>query len=289
MVKFFHEAPNSIFKDVQQVTDGDYFLVHLLEENPTYLAHAKQAVAEGREVILDNSIFELGTAFDASRYAYWINELKPTWYIVPDVLEDCSGTLDSFVDFKKTYADELPGKVIAVAQGHTLSDMLRCFDYLHEDPYVDMVAISFDLSFYEDIYRRITTNLNLAWFPDLNPKLTSWVVGRAYVLDLLSVGYAAGLYTKPIHLLGCALPQEGTVYDEFYQSFIYSTDTSNPVVAGYEGTRYILNLGLNDKSATKLFKIIDEVVSDQQLEDILYNIKSFKELWNVSLGEDITE
>ena len=59
MIKIAHESPKSIFTDVQQVTDYDYALVHLFEEDEQYLEQFKVALRKGREVILDNSIFEL--------------------------------------------------------------------------------------------------------------------------------------------------------------------------------------------------------------------------------------
>ena len=37
MIKIAHESPKSIFTDVQQVTDYDYALVHLFEEDEEYL------------------------------------------------------------------------------------------------------------------------------------------------------------------------------------------------------------------------------------------------------------
>lgn len=279
MVKIFHEAPISIFKDVQAYTDGDYALVHLFEENEEYYKLFEQAVADGREVILDNSIFELGTAFDGDRYVHWIEKLKPTWYIVPDVLEDADATLTSFYKFKADYAGKLPGKVIAVAQGRSVFDMLRCFDELHEDPYVDMVALSFDLKFYEDINRRLVIKKGMTFNSQLNPKLVDWIIGRSYIIDLLRVSYEVGYYHKPVHLLGCALPFEGIAYNTNKYNFIYSTDTSNPVVSGFERVRYTPPFGLFDKSHTKLFQIINEQVDNNQLKDIIFNIKAFKSFW----------
>ena len=70
MIKIYHEAPKSIFDEIQKVTDGDYCLVHLLEKDKQYLNLFKEAVGKGREVILDNSIFELEEAFDADKFAY---------------------------------------------------------------------------------------------------------------------------------------------------------------------------------------------------------------------------
>ena len=93
MIKIAHEAPIDIFEEVQRVTDYDYALVHLLEQNGRYRDTFERAVKKGREVILDNSIFELEEAFEADRFALWVERLKPTWYIVPDALENAEKTM----------------------------------------------------------------------------------------------------------------------------------------------------------------------------------------------------
>ena len=103
MIKIAHESPKSIFDDVQKVTDYDYALVHLLEEDEQYLKHFQQAIKKGREVILDNSIFELEEAFDAEKFKYWVDDLRPSWYIVPDVLEDAEGTINKMSDWNRKY------------------------------------------------------------------------------------------------------------------------------------------------------------------------------------------
>ena len=95
MIKIAHESPKACFDTIQSMTDYDYALVHLFEEDPEYLELFLDAKAEGREIILDNSIFELEEALDAERFAYWINELKPTWYIVPDAFENAKKTLSN--------------------------------------------------------------------------------------------------------------------------------------------------------------------------------------------------
>ena len=112
MIKIAHESPKSIFSDVQKYTDYDYALVHLFEEDKEYLNQFKEAVSKGREVILDNSIFELEEAFDADKFAHWINELRPTWYIVPDVLEDAKKTMSQMASWNMHYSDVVFGKKI---------------------------------------------------------------------------------------------------------------------------------------------------------------------------------
>ena len=58
-----------------------------------------------------------------------IKELKPTEYIIPDVLEDTLGTMDNALDWKEKYSD-LPGKKIGVVQGKSYEDIVQCYDYL---------------------------------------------------------------------------------------------------------------------------------------------------------------
>ena len=82
-MKIAHEAPLSIFDKVQEVTDYDYALVHMFEENKEYFNTFVRALENGREVILDNSIFELGEAFEPKKYAWWVDVLRPTYYIIP--------------------------------------------------------------------------------------------------------------------------------------------------------------------------------------------------------------
>jgi hypothetical protein len=262
MIKIYHEAPKSIFKEVQQVTDGDYCLVHLLEEDPEYLALFKQAKEDGREIILDNSIFELEEAFDAEKFAQWVLELKPDWYIVPDALEDAKKTVQQMTEWNYRYKN-LPGKKIGVVQGKTYEQIKLCYEYMDKIANVDMIAISFDYSYYTES------------FPHPN-KLVSWCFGRAKLLgDLLRDGVINT--DKKMHLLGCSLPQEFSLYSQY--DWIYSLDTSNPVVHGIKGIEYRED-GLWSKESQKLFELINHQVED--INPILYNINKFKWFTNGS-------
>ena len=107
MIKIAHESPKSIFKEVQKYTDYDYALVHLFEEDPEYLKQFQDAKEAGREIILDNSIFELEEAFDAEKFAGWVLELKPDWYIVPDALEDAKKTVQQMTEWNNKYKNLL--------------------------------------------------------------------------------------------------------------------------------------------------------------------------------------
>lgn len=267
MIKIAHEAPISIFNDVQSRTDYDYALVHLFEENERYYEQFKTALKKGREVILDNSIFELGTAFNADKFAKWINLLEPTYYIIPDVLENSLGTVDNFVAWEKEYKGNLPGKKIAVAQGKTYEDFAECYRFLVNK--VDKIAISFDYSFLNEWVRRTGAKLPT--------KYHEWALGRQI---LLSTMLEHGILNEdvPHHLLGCGLPQEFAGYRNY--KFIDSLDTSNPVVAGLKGIRYDGEQGLEDKPSEKLFTLINSEVTLDQLKDITHNITMFRKIVN---------
>ena len=93
MIKISHESPLSMLELSRTYNDYDYALVHLFETHPQYYQFFEDSLRLGRTVLLDNSIFELGTAFDSNKYMNWINKLNPTEYIIPDALEDCDLTI----------------------------------------------------------------------------------------------------------------------------------------------------------------------------------------------------
>ena len=221
-MKISHESPLCLLDRSRSYNDYDYALVHLFETEPTYYLFFKDSLAQGRHVLLDNSIFELGTAFDSERYAHWIKELQPTEYIIPDVLENALGTMDNALDWKEKYSD-LPGKTIVVVQGKTYEDLVQCYDYLDTVIGVDKLAISFDYSYYLEVC------------PHPN-KWMGYALGRVQTLTrLLNDGVINT--KKPHHLLGCALPIEFMFYRQGFE-WLESLDTSNPIVHALLGVGY---------------------------------------------------
>lgn len=263
MIKIAHEAPIVNMDSVRRHTDYSYALVHLLEEEPEYVKYFEKRRDEGDEVILDNSIFELGEAFDADRYEYWINRLKPTWYIIPDVLEDLRGT-QMKARLWREWRD-VPGKAIGVVQGKTYEELIECYNFMDQEIEVDKIAISFDYSYY----------LNSVHSPN---KWISYMLGRVkFIGDLVNEGIINK--SKPHHLLGVALPQEGVYYREAYYDFIDSVDTSNPIVHGIKKVPYPAE-GLFRKETQKLFELINYKCDTYQVGDILSNIMQFRKWWN---------
>jgi hypothetical protein len=264
MIKIAHESPTDLFDEVQRLTDYDYCLVHLLEQNSRYRETFERAVKKGREVILDNSIFELEEAFEADRFALWVQRLKPTWYIVPDVLENAEKTMQQAADWFKNYS-HVPGKSIGVVQGKTYQEIKDCYRAMDEIAKVDMIAISFDYSYYSDS------------IPHPN-KYVSWMLGRVKLIGDLMRDNVINK-DKKHHLLGCGLPQEFSFYKHNDYNFIYSLDTSNPVVHGIKGITYGPE-GLWSKESQKLHELIDFPLDNLDINPILYNITKFRKLTN---------
>lgn len=259
-MKISHETPISMLQESVSFNDYDYALVHLFEKEPLYYEYFQQALSCGRHVILDNSIFELGTAFDSDRFAYFINELKPTEYIIPDVLEDSIGTMLSCEQFLNKYAD-LPGKKIGVVQGKSLNELEACYHYLDKIAKVDKIAISFDYSY----YRKVVPHPN---------KWMSFVMGRVATLGKL-LKHNIINKDKPHHLLGCSLPIEFMFYRGW--DWIESLDTSSPIVHGLLGIEYEM-VGLVNKESIKLADLIGAVPNVTQRRAIIRNVNYFRRI-----------
>ncbi len=254
-----HESPISMLDKSRDYNDYDYALVHLFESHPKYYDFFKQSLLMDRDVLLDNSIFELGEAFDHKKFAKYVKELKPTYYIVPDVLENGYETIKHYIEFCSEYTD-LPGSKIGVVQGKTYDELVDCYRFMEQN--ADYIAISFDYSYY------VTTGFG-------KTKLERWCSGRQrFIKHLKDDG--VWNYHKPHHLLGCSLAREFKAY--VGDNSIRSVDTSNPIVAGIKELRYNSDLGLNDKPSIKLADLIDTKVNASQVEDIMYNVGKFKNI-----------
>jgi len=258
-----HECPISLLKESKRFNDYDYALVHLFETEPDYYNYFVESLEQGRKVILDNSIFELGQAFDSEKFLRYIKLLKPTEYIIPDALEDCLATMDNALDWKEKYLwliDENVSKSIGVVQGKSYEDLVNCYQYLDEVINVDKIAFSFDYSYYLDIC------------PHHN-KWVGYTMGRVTTLSrMLEDGIINK--NKPHHLLGCALPIEFMFYREGFE-WLESLDTSNPIVHAILNISYEYS-GLVDKQSIKLVDLLHSKLNQSQFDLVRLNTTLFK-------------
>lgn len=261
-----HESPLSLLPQSRKYNDYDYALVHLFDTEPDYFDFFKESIDQGRKVILDNSIFELGTAFDSEKFLQYIKLLKPTEYIIPDALEDCLQTMDNALEWKEKYQwlvdDSI--KSIGVVQGRNYNELVQCYQYLDEVIQVDKIAISFDYSYYLDVC-------------DHPNKWMGYTLGRVQTLTRLqNDGFINR--SKPHHLLGCSLPIEFFFYREGFD-WIESVDTSSPIVHGILDIVYEPGSMVN-KQSIKLVDLINTVPTPEQVDKINWNISVFRTYCN---------
>ena len=272
LMKVSHESPVSILDYSKEYNDFDYCLVHLLHQNagaPEQLAYYNfykfSRTLYNREVLLDNSIFELGRAFDPAEFYKSVLDIEPNMYIVPDVLEDMHGTVQSFREFsdkRDSIRNTFQTKAIGAVQGKNWHELKECYKFMSDN--ADMIAISFDFSYYQ-----ITG--------EGNSPLDRWCSGRQrFIQDLISTG--AWNWNKPHHLLGCSLAKEFRHYVDRNVHNIVSCDTSNPIVAAIHGLKYDADYGLDSKPSTKLADLITHNFTDDQLALVKYNTIMFKKI-----------
>ena len=258
MFKISHELPINLLDRSFEINDYEYCLPHLLDQNKENKHHFYKAKELGRYIIMDNSLHELGEAYDTDRLLYWVRELEPDEFIVPDVWQDKTATLVNAKSWMRNY--KLPDNTtkVAVVQAKSYGEAYECYNILQFHQGYKKIAFSYGADWYADE------------FPHPNP-LVGKMMGRIMAISKMYKSKLIG-DTDRVHLLGCALPQEFGYYANF--PFIESVDTSNPIIHGLQGVRYN-SLGLLTKSSTKIDQIEEEITTER-LYDINYNITQFK-------------
>ena len=264
-----HECPVTILEESLVFNDYQYCLVHLLEEQEKYrewFTERYRALRPNGQILLDNSIFELGESFDSEKYVEWARIIKPNFYIVPDVLEDGYSTIHKYETFMTNF-DNVPGKAIGVVQGSCWQEVVDCYKFM--STWADYIGISFDFSMYG------VTGMG-------RTILEKCASGRQQLVQRL-IDEGHWNWDKPHHLLGCSLAREFSWYRKNDIYNIRSVDTSNPVTVGIEENYYNGDFGMDDKPKLKLFEQIDVEITDDQMDAINYNTKMFDKIVNGAL------
>lgn len=231
-VKINCELPLDVLQNNILLNDYDFVLFHLYISNDKYREYynALRKTNPQRLMILDNSAYEFyvkGGKLDINEYVRVIEELRPDYYILPDVLMDQRSTLNGVNEFIDNYTIQCSAKPLAVIQGVTEEEMLECAE-IYKQKGLNNICIPFHNSFYKDIPRD----------PDLENTFAD-----AYKLDSLDeltedMKYAMGRvqfivnnYEKLrrfnyVHMLGSHCPFEKFFYKD---SFVTSMDTGYPV------------------------------------------------------------
>lgn len=253
-----HEVPIKLLEESINFNDYDYCLLHLTYENDEYKSFYKKSLKNGRKVILDNSMYELGDSLTNKQLAEGVIDIKPTEYVIPDKMNDIKETIKRFKSFIKEYPS-LPGLKIGVVQGSTIEELIECYKFM--SVHADKIAIPFG----SKAYNEYNLGKNI---------LENRTYGRQKFIKYL-VDNNIWNYEKPHHLLGCNLPTEFNYY--LYKKInIESIDTSNPIINGILSKYYDPVNGINEKSIIKMCEMMDIDISYYQLLIIHYNIFLFR-------------
>ena len=256
-MKISHEVPICLLEDSLDFNDYQYCLPHLLDQDEDYKNFFYKVKQQGVYTIMDNSLHELGVAYGEDRLFYWINELKPNEFIVPDVWQN---TTKSLINAREWSQVVLPKEVtkVAVVQAQNFLDAVLCYQ-TYKDMGYQKIAFSYGAEYY----------LNHSNHPNKNLAKALGrieVVSRMYNMDLIKS-------TDRVHLLGCQVPQEFSWYKDM--PFIETIDTSNPIMATLDGIQYGRN-GLTEKPKANMNDHFYTTDLDYNLLD--WNLRMFRKL-----------
>lgn len=263
-MKISHEVPLNLLEFSPKFNNYDYCLPHLLDKFDQYRDYFINAKKQGRYIIMDNSLHELGQAYDTDRLMHWIEILKPDEFIVPDVWEEAGKSIDNASEWSRIKLPKDTLKV-AVVQAKNIEEAATC--------YKSYQALG---------YRKIAFSYGAKYYSELVPHPTRAIataLGRVYVISKLYNDDVISKHDR-VHLLGCAVPQEFIYYKDM--PFIETIDTSNPIMAGLEGISYN-NWGLDSKPMLKIDEAMEWSV-DQIKEKWAFvwnNVMDFKFINNI--------
>jgi hypothetical protein len=258
-IKISHEVPFCLLEKSREFNDYDYCLPHLMDENEEYRNFFYKSKEMGRYIVMDNSLHELGEAYNSERLMYWVNEIEPNEFIVPDVWEDYAASVRNA---KLWSYPELPSNTtkVAVVQAKSVHEAMLCA-VAYKDLGYKKIAFSYGASYYNDVCPHPNKDLGKA-------------IGRYMVIYEL---YKQNSLTKfdRVHLLGTASPIEFGMYKNM--PFIESIDTSNPIMAAIGEMPYT-KMGLHMKPMANMNKYQDVSIDFVDEGLVEYNVEMFRKI-----------
>jgi len=260
MIKISHEVPLCLLEKSREFNDYDYCLPHLMDENEEYKQFFLKSKEIGRHIMMDNSLHELGVPYSEKRLFYWLNELQPPEFFVPDYWENKTESIVSakkWIGFQQQYPNTT---FIAVAQAKSYGEALECYQ-IYKDLGYKKIAFSYGASFYNKLCPHPNKSLGKA-------------LGRIHLISHL---YKENIITSTdrIHLLGCAVPQEFKWYKNM--PFIESIDTSNPVMATLDEMEYG-SYGLYEKPKSNMNDSFYIKLNQINIPLLHHNIEKFRKI-----------
>ena len=150
-IKISHEVPFCLLTKSREFNDYDYCLPHLMDENEEYRNFFYESKKMGRYIVMDNSLHELGEAYDSKRLMHWVNEIEPNEFIVPDVWQDMQASIDNAAEWAKIKLPYYTTKV-AVVQATNIEEAAECYLKYKSLGY-KKIAFSYGAGYYKDHFK----------------------------------------------------------------------------------------------------------------------------------------
>ena len=235
------ELPKCMLDYEDTLNDYDFVLYHQYLKDETYRNNYlnKRKTHPDRMMILDNSAYEFfvsGEKFVEEDFIRVIKELKPTYYIVPDVLMDYQNTFANFmrwIEIIPTIPDSQP---YFVPQGMTFNEFMVCAHAMDSLVHFKNLPKNFCIPFHNDFFldRNQLDDIKIKRLIFGRRELTKdeeYAYGRMVLMDKLTSLYSD--YT--FHMLGSHNPIEIKYYD-IYDNII-SFDSGYPVKLAISGVK----------------------------------------------------
>lgn len=256
-----HEIPPALIENYQdQVSDYMFALLHKLIDSTEYFRLVTEYRDAGGVVFLDNSCFELGASLDNDLLYKTYDIVRPDIVILPDVLGNADATVERTLAFIKEHPDVID-HAMAVPQGSSFDELIECYklfrDFRLGSQSFAMIGIPFVYPWLEkEPYFQANERIRLLNFMD-----------REGIIDR----------DRKHHLLGTWQAREFAEYSRY--NWIYSLDTSNPVMAAIDGDRYGPR-GINEKPRANLDSSWHLTEEDIDMDLLMHNVKTFREIVN---------
>jgi hypothetical protein len=168
MIRLSMEIPTHWLRVWTSRTDLDFVLAHRVLEDGTYAEfHANRE--KGRELILDNSMHELGHPLPVKDIIHAARAVKANYVIPPDKLGYPDFNLDQFWSMVSSVRGEFP--LAPVVCGHTQAERLSFIEEVSE--HASMICLP---------YREARFD----WYQELSEAFSNW--DRIHLLGVNTLG-----------------------------------------------------------------------------------------------------
>jgi hypothetical protein len=190
---------------------------------------------------------------------YWINEIKPNEFIVPDVWENYAESVRNAKQWVKVQLPEGVTKV-AVVQAKSTYEAGLCIQAYRDFGY-KKIAFSYGAEYYHEVCPHPNKDLGKA-------------IGRYMVIHQF-INNKTLLPNDRVHLLGTASPIEFGMYKNIH--CIESIDTSNPIMAAIGEMPYT-KMGLHMKPIANMNNFQNIKLEELNQDLIDWNVNMFREI-----------